>query len=148
MLGGLLTPRALTTRKETAATIGAAVLDAASAAHEATLRRLVDHMARRGAEVRAAPGRGPQFDAGWVRESTTYIAEVKSLTGAVEAQQIRLGLGQVLDYSHSIRCGSAGQGLTVVPALVLQREPAEERWASLALSLGVVLTWPPNFPGV
>jgi hypothetical protein len=76
------------------------------------------------------------------------IAEVKSLTGNLEVQQIRLGFGQVLDYAHAVRTISVGQELLIVPALILQREPADERWASLAKSLDVILTWPPIFPGL
>ena len=151
VLGVPISPHGLPHHQDTRLHVDLTHLDRATAAHEEVIERLKAHLVISGVTVRS-PGPGmPLFDAGWtdpLDESRLFIAEVKSLTGAVEAQQIRLGLGQVLDYSHSIRCGSAGQGLTVVPALVLQREPAEERWASLALSLGVVLTWPPNFPGV
>lgn len=151
VLGVPISPHGLPHHQDTRLHVDLTHLDRATAAHEDVLEQLNEHLAISGVTVRApAPGM-PLFDAGWadpLDESTLFIAEVKSLTGTVEAQQIRLGLGQVLDYSHSIRCDSAGKRLTVVPALVLQREPAEERWGSLALSLGVVLSWPPNFPGV
>lgn len=54
----------------------------------------------------------------------------------------------MLDYAHAVRTTSVGQELMIVPALMLQREPADERWASLAESLDVILTWPPIFPGL
>jgi len=49
------------------------------------------------------------------------MAEVKSLTGTDEAQQIRLGFGQVLDY----RAQMARQGTTATA--VLERRPRRDR---------------------
>lgn len=151
VLGVPISPHGLPHHQDTRLQVDLTHLDRATAAHEEILDQLDKHLAISGVTVRSPSPGMPLFDAGWadpLDESTLFIAEVKSLTGTVEAQQIRLGLGQVLDYSHSIWSDAAGQGLTIVPALVLQREPAEKRWASLARSLGVVLTWPPNFPGI
>jgi hypothetical protein len=42
----------------------------------------------------------PQYDLAWLAGDTLYVAEVKSLTAANEERQLRLGLGQVLRYTH------------------------------------------------
>lgn len=76
------------------------------------------------------------------------MAELKSLTGANEAQQIRLGLGQVLDYAFSVAAAGLIDTRLVQPVLVLEREPGDDRWAALAESLRVILTWPPDFCGL
>ncbi|MEK8227320.1 hypothetical protein NKG05_16350 [Oerskovia sp. M15] len=74
------------------------------------------------------------------------VAEVKSLTGADQSQQIRLGIGQVLDYAVSLRaCLPHGIG-TIVPVLVLEKEPIDpDRWKAVAAVAGITLTWPPLF---
>ena len=58
-----------------------------------------------------------------------------------EDQQVRLGLGQVLDYWHQIhQTRRAPQ-----PVLVLERRPMRTRWHELAESLGVILDYGPSF---
>ncbi|MFI8950085.1 hypothetical protein ACIGO6_26600 [Streptomyces sp. NPDC053750] len=121
-------------------------LDKATAAHEATVGALLAHLSGQGIEVRThAPG-APAFDAGWSREADVFIAEIKSLTGAREDQQIRLGIGQVLDYAHQLRTSHPGR--RIHPVLVLEKRPAAPRWSSLAQSVGTWLTWAPGFPGL
>lgn len=151
VLGSRLLPRAASVHKDDRLELDLSALDRATEAHELILKQLREHLTGVGVTARS-PGPGmPWFDAGWRSpqdESELMIAEVKSLTGAVESQQIRLGLGQVLDYAHTVGSGELGSGLKVVPVLVLQHEPGDRRWTSLADSLGVVLTWAPDFPGV
>jgi hypothetical protein len=116
-------------------------VDAATAAHEQTIRALIAHLDRDRIQVQG-PWRGaPRFDAGWTRRGRVYVAEVKSLRGAREDQQIRLGLGQLLDYVYRI-------SRRVTPVLVLERQPADARWGGLCTAHGVQLTWAPNFPGL
>jgi hypothetical protein len=121
-------------------------LDKATAVHEATVGALLAHLSDQGVEVRShAPG-APAFDAGWSRGKDLFIAEVKSLTGAREDQQIRLGIGQVLDYAHQLRTAHPRRRLH--PVLVLEKRPVDPRWSSLAQSVGIRLTWGPEFPDV
>jgi len=116
-------------------------VDAATAAHEQTIRSLIAHLSRDGIEVQG-PWRGaPRFDVGWIRGRGVYVAEVKSLRGVREDQQIRLGLGQLLDYGYRI-------SRRVTPVLVLERQPVDDRWGGLCTAHGVQLTWAPDFPGV
>ncbi|MFE2456441.1 hypothetical protein [Streptomyces sp. NPDC059402] len=121
-------------------------LDKATAAHEATVGALLVHLSGQGLEVRThAPG-APAFDAGWSRGADVFIAEVKSLTGTREDQQIRLGIGQVLDYAHQLRTSHPGR--RIHPVLVLEKRPAAPRWFPLSRSAGIRLTWAPDFPDV
>jgi hypothetical protein len=70
-----------------------------------------------------------------------YVAEVKSLTGADEAQQIRLGFGQVLDYTTQL----AQRRIRAQPVVVLEKRPRSNRWDSLGEATGVVLDFAPTF---
>ena len=69
------------------------------------------------------------------------VVEVKSLTGANEAGQIRLGLGQVLDYEHRLLWNDD----YVRPILAVERKPAAEHWKRLCEAHGVALVWPEIF---
>jgi hypothetical protein len=120
------------------------LVDAATAAHEQTIRTLIAHLGREGIHVLGPWRSAPRFDAGWVRGRSVYVAEVKSLRGAREDQQIRLGLGQLLDYVYRIQT----RARRVVPVLVLERQPAYDHWGGLCMAHGVRLTWAPDFPGI
>ncbi|MFI6645191.1 BRCT domain-containing protein [Streptomyces sp. NPDC050504] len=126
-------------------TVDLAHLDKGTEAHEATIAALIKHLAEQQIEVRGHARNAPRFDAGWSRGQEVFIAEVKSLTGASEEQQIRLGIGQVLDYAHQLQLARThGQ---IRPVLVLEKQPTDPRWISLAESSGILLTWGPAFAG-
>jgi hypothetical protein len=82
------------------------------------------------------------FDLAWRVGGTMYVAEVKSLTATNEAMQLRLGLGQVLDYAEMLR--RAGEQ-SVQPVLVTEHEPSDSRWRRVCELAGVMLAWPPAF---
>jgi hypothetical protein len=87
-----------------------------------------------------SPTGSPNYDLAWLDGSRLFVAEVKSLTATNETQQLRLGLGQVLDYRAML-----ARRREVVPVLVVEREPSDERWLGLCRDVGVILTWPPGF---
>lgn len=151
ILGERVEPHPAPTHDAVGLSLDLTGLDRGTAAHEALVLTLREHLAETGITAREpAPG-VPRFDVGWERSggpATIYIAELKSLTGANEAQQIRLGLGQVLDYAFSIAVAKLADDSLVQPVLVLEREPSDHRWLALAESLHVVLTWPPGFHGL
>lgn len=119
-------------------------LDRGTAAHEATLMALNTHLTGAG----RLPGSGcPRFDLGWQVGSSLHVAEVKSLSGS-ETQQIRLGLGQVLEYAHRLSIAGWEEASEVIPVLVLSQEPSDQAWLTICEELGVLLTWAPGFPGV
>ena len=145
VLGGPLKPRRIPYRSSgDVLKVDWDRIDAATAAHEETIRALIAHLRQEDIEVRGPWRGGPRFDAGWTRGRTVYIAEVKSLLGARQDQQIRLGLGQLLDYEYRIPKGMG----RVVPVLVLERRPTSDHWAGLCASHGVCLTWAPQFLGL
>jgi hypothetical protein len=58
---------------------------------------------------------------------------VKSLTEENTVRQLRMGLGQVLDYADAL----ARTGLKVHPGLYVERRPADGRWSELTADAGL-----------
>jgi hypothetical protein len=126
ILGGPLSTRQIPVHEPSELTLNLEALDRGTAAHEATVTALSRTLERRGL-LPQRPGRhAPAFDLGWTEDGVVYIAEVKSLTGTDQTQQIRLGLGQVLDYAQQIR-HSRLTSSPVQPVLVLEHEPSHPR---------------------
>lgn len=76
-----------------------------------------------------------QFDLAWHDGDNLVIVEVKSLNIGNAAQQLRLGLGQVLDYQA--RLGD------VTPVLAVDSDPPDSSyWDFLCATHGVTLVWP------
>ncbi|WP_445284736.1 hypothetical protein [Streptomyces sp. DSM 118148] len=146
VLGAPLQPRNSGRHQATELTLDLSSLDEGTAAHESTVEALIRHLAGRGVEVHSYARNSPRFDAGWAIGQDIFIAEVKSLTGTTQDQQIRLGIGQVLDYAHQLRLTVSGRSIR--PVLVLEKVPADDRWISLAQEVGIQLTWAPAFHGV
>ncbi|MFF8593717.1 hypothetical protein ACF061_20170 [Streptomyces sp. NPDC015220] len=146
VLGAPLHIRKSSRHQPTELTVDLSSLDEGTAAHESTVGALIGHLARRGVEVHSHARNSPRFDAGWVIGKDIFVGEVKSLTGTSQDQQIRLGIGQVLDYAHQLRLAVSGR--SVRPVLVLEKVPADDRWISLAQEVGIQLTWAPAFHGV
>jgi hypothetical protein len=120
-------------------------LDAGTEAHEQTVEALVHHLRLSGIVAYGPDHRGPEFDAGWTSANIVFLAEVKSLRNTDQDQQIRLGVGQILDYASQVRLKMPSARLQAV--LVLERRPSElARWASLAKDHGLILSWAPEFP--
>ena len=122
-------------------------LDRGTRAHQETLALLRDFLAPH--EIMALST--PKADAAWLSEGspeTLVICEVKSLADGHEAQQVRLGIGQLLDYAHTVRRNPPSGVTRIQPVLVLERKPVDERWLALADSLGITLTWAPDFTGL
>jgi hypothetical protein len=108
-------------------------------AHQQVVLQLHQLIARRG----CTPYYGDpeiNFDISWTGPEVTYVVEVKSLTADNEADQIRLGLGQVLDY-HWTYC-TARPHMTVKAVLVTELAPQDPRWVLKCAAAGVLLTWP------
>ncbi|GAA3822862.1 hypothetical protein FNH04_24360 [Streptomyces phyllanthi] len=146
VLGAPLTARKVTQHGARELTVDLDALDEGTAAHESTIGALIEHLAHRHVEVHTFTRNSPRFDAGWAVGKELFVAEVKSLTGTSQDQQIRLGIGQVLDYAHQLR--SMASGWSIRPVLVLEKQPADDRWTSLAEAIGIQLTWAPGFQGV
>ncbi len=86
----------------------------------------------------------PAFDLAWRKGDILYVAEVKSLTRENEERQLRLGLGQLLRYSHLLR----KRAEHVIPVLVPELKPRDPEWGQLCKALNVQLVFPPDFEGL
>jgi hypothetical protein len=115
-----------------------ALVERANRTHARTQNILATHLKQHGIEPRSPVPGEPNYDLAWVRNGTTYVAEVKSLTAENEEKQLRLGLGQVLRYRHMLRAryGRAGG------VIMLERKPTDENWQDLCTELGIKLLWP------
>ena len=80
----------------------------------------------------------PAFDLAWFVEHTLFVVEVKSCTQGNQTQQLRLGIGQVLDYEDTLLT----HGHSVQSVLYLEQQPADPRWSGLAQRHGIQLIWP------
>jgi hypothetical protein len=80
-------------------------------------------------------GTAPAFDiAVSSGDGRVFVVEVKSATPENLELQLRIGLGQVLHYTHMLR----SHAQVVIPVLAIELRP-DESWAELLLELGVGL---------
>jgi hypothetical protein len=109
-------------------------LDAATARHMSLQDALADQLRERGIEPRSPGSWQPRFDLAFEHEGRGYVTEVKS--GApVSAQQVRLGVGQILEYSHLMQDGEH----RVRPVLLLEGEPPHPWTVLLDGNLGITV---------
>lgn len=149
VLGGPVKVRKPGTHGTSVLTIDLAGLDAGTAAHEATVAALVEHLKKQGVTACGPARRAPKFDIGWSSGTSVFVGEVKSLTSTNQDQQIRLGLGQVLDYTYQMDAAhTVRRRNKVKPVLILEQAPAHPRWFDLTRSVGVLLTYGPSFPEI
>lgn len=85
------------------------------------------------------------FDLAWERGADIYVCEVKSLTSTNQSGQIRLGLGQVLDYRWRLSLSYPGRPIHAV--LAVEQQPLDSAWEDICQAVGVTLTWPDRMPG-
>jgi 5-methylcytosine-specific restriction protein A len=110
-------------------------------AHRRTRNKLAAHLKSLGIQPLDPMPSDPPFDLAWRQGEVLYVAEVKSLTRANEEHQLRLGLGQLLRYSHLLR----KRVEYVVPVLVPEQRPRDPEWDKLCKALSVRLACPPGF---
>ena len=81
----------------------------------------------------------PDFDIAWRGpDGTLTVCEIKSLTDASETRQLRMGLGQILDYLDLLTVRTT----SVRGVLWVERQPSSSRWIDLCERAGVALAWP------
>jgi hypothetical protein len=127
-------------------------------AHKDAQDALAEALRNAGLEPRSPKPGDPPFDIAWRDHNaagTAFICEVKSLTSENETGQLRLAIGQVLDYVHTLdslrKAGSLPlhwQGVLAVRAVVAVECPPAEgaRWTMLCDEHGITLTWPEKYP--
>jgi predicted RNA-binding protein with PUA-like domain len=102
-----------------------------------------DGPAARGRSRRDPPAPiDPDYDLAWETKLAIVVVEVKSCTKANEVRQLRLGIGQVLDYEDALRA----RGRAVQPVVYLERSPSDPRWSGLTERHGIQLVWPGTEP--
>ncbi|MER5896961.1 hypothetical protein [Streptomyces sp. NPDC001876] len=107
--------------------------------HRKLQNLLAEEAQKRGFVALSPDVSDPEFDLAWRdTEGRLTVCEVKSLTRANEARQLRTGLGQVLDYQDQL----SGRAPEASAVLWVEREPSEERWVKLCRRVGVTLAWP------
>lgn len=122
-------------------------LDRGSQAHEDVLAALLTHLAPTSIHRIDRP----QVDAAWIDAhdpSMLHIAEVKSLTDGNQDQQLRLGVGQLLDYRQQLIRRPVPGTANVKAHLITETRPSDERWIELAQAVGLDLAWSPGFKGI
>lgn len=115
-------------------------------AHSTTQDALAEHVRSIGGTPLSPMGPECNYDLAWDSQDGTHgVAEIKSLTLANEISQVRLGLGQILDYGYRLR----KRGFDPRLHLVLETFPAGyTHWSGLCQSQGVSLVIAPKFQSV
>jgi hypothetical protein len=119
-------------------------LDRALGVHRRMQNALARIARRHGHEVVRPAAGWPEFDLGWIEHDTFTVVEVKSLDDVNEIQQLRYGVGQLLDYRQQL----AARFRFVRSVLAVEREPGDPRWRTLCQRLGIDLVWPQTFSRV
>jgi hypothetical protein len=119
-------------------TIDPDVLDRGTTEHKRTQTAVSGALRAHGIEPLSPSAGDPDFDVGWRIGEAWFVGEVKSLTAANEATQVRLGIAQLLEYRHVL----ARRHPTVRTVLVLERQPDMARWSGLLESLEIDVVWP------
>ncbi|WP_456824175.1 hypothetical protein [Cellulomonas sp. P5_E12] len=111
--------------------------DRALRAHAGAQNLLAQALRDSGA-IPLSPGQGdPNFDLAWRDGVHTFVAEIKSIVPENESKQLRLGIGQALDYAYQ---------LGATPVVFVDRRPESDRWLAIAERAGVLLGWPAAMP--
>ena len=109
-------------------------IDRGTTAHKDTQDALAEALRNASLKPRSPKLADPAFDIAWRDDDTegaAFICEVKSLTDENETGQVRLAIGQVLDYVHALdSLREAGtlpphwEGVHAVRGVVARRTPA------------------------
>lgn len=120
------------------------VVDRGTVGHARTQNALAAYLTTAGITPLKPKPPDPDFDLGWSHRAGWYVVEVKSLTDQNEARQLRLALGQVLDYHDAL----SRRHPVVRAVIAVERRPRDPRWVSLCERHDVLLVWPETFAAV
>ncbi|WFE99604.1 hypothetical protein [Micromonospora sp. WMMD964] len=102
--------------------------------HDRLCRELIERLGRTGLQAGAGL-RGQNVDVAWRDASgRQFIAEVKSLVDGNQTEQLRLGLGQLLEYRHRL----AILGVPVT-AVLLVTHVHDRSWGQVCAENGIIL---------
>ncbi len=118
-------------------------VERALAGHAETQNALAAHLRDHDLEPRKRGVGEPDFDIAWSDDVGIVVAEVKSLHAANVVHQLRVGIGQVLQYRETLR---RLRGAPVKAVLAVEFDPGEP-WHDVCNRADIVLTWPPSWRG-
>ncbi|OHX01937.1 hypothetical protein [Micromonospora sp. WMMB235] len=102
--------------------------------HDRLCRSLIAHLSRSGLTAGAGLA-GVNADVAWRdADGGRFIAEVKSVVAGNEVEQLRLGLGQLLEYRHRL----AARGVAATAVLLVSR-CSDPVWPAICAGSGVLL---------
>ena len=81
----------------------------------------------------------PQFDLAWEQQDGIVVVEVKSLSELTETHQLRLGIGQVIEYRWNL---AGMRSVPVRAVLFVEHEPSNSQWSQLCRDEQITLAWP------
>jgi hypothetical protein len=128
------------TQRSVGSVLDAELIERALAGHARVQNALAEFVRTQGLVPVSPSTSGPDFDLGWVGIEFT-VAEIKSLSGGNVERQLRLGLGQVIQYRTMLR----RSGVVAQAVLAVER-PVDRFWVEVCSSAGVILTWPDDWP--
>jgi hypothetical protein len=136
-------------------------IDRGTTAHKKTEKALADALWKANLKPRSPKQElgDPKFDIAWRDDdvkgvAVAFIGEVKSLTNENESWQIRLAIGQVLDYVHKLDSRRKTDSLpphwkgvhAVRGVVAVERQPKEVgHWTGLCEKYDIILTWPEKY---
>lgn len=110
--------------------------------HAQTQKSLADYARGHGFIPRKRQSGDPDFDLAWTDGGEIVVVEVKSLSGANTSSQMRVGIGQVLEYRLRL---ALSQSRAVRAVLAVENDPGD-MWHEICRSADVLLSWPPKWP--
>lgn len=117
----------------------AAPTQRASTRHHALQEQLARFLHQHQLKPLAPMSCDPAFDLAWQADGQLHVAEVKSLTTDNESEQLRRGLGQVLEYRHLLERRVAVRPRAL---LLVERRPERPHWPGVCKDADVDLVWP------
>ena len=125
----------LASRRSPQLLVDADAYDRGLNAHARTQNAAARWLQEHGATI-LPPRLGVNSDLLWRHGEEEFVGEVKSLHSLNEREQLRLGLGQVLEFAYR---------LDASPVLIVEQEPGADFWDGLCRSQRVRLVWPGVF---
>lgn len=114
-------------------------------AHARLQNLLADALSQRGRTPLSPTRDDPQFDLAWLERDCIIVVEVKSLSDSTETHQLRLGVGQVVEYRWNL---AAARAMPVRSVLMVERAPSEPSWAGICRDEQILLAWPETLDAV
>jgi len=117
-------------------------LDQATQAHQDLEKALAQYVSTLGVSPRSPKPSEPAFDVAWQFNGTTVVVEVKSANESNRRQQMRLGIGQVLEYQGILRDNAPGDDYRAVLLLSIAPDGIDYL---LSAESGVLVIGPGQF---